>query len=252
VKAGTKWRAPWDTEIVILADPPVTADPLEERWEPLPGSADEARAIAEILPGRAQIHLGADMQKRYLPGIAAGGAPLVHLATHARIDPENSDRSRILFAHDDLLQEEVYDLDLTGVDLVTLSACDTARGQFVRGEGAQAFSQAFLAAGAAAVVTTLWRVADRPTADFMKQFYYGLAHGESKAGALRSAKLRFLRSGSRLAEPQYWAAFVLTGDGAAAIPRVIPAGTWLIGVALAVAALVLGAVRAARRPGGAA
>ena len=53
----------------------------------------------------------------------------------------------------------------------------------MRGENVQAFPQAFLASGAAATVTTLWRVADRPTAEFMKQFYFALANGESKAGA---------------------------------------------------------------------
>jgi CHAT domain-containing protein len=107
------------------------------------------------------------------------------------------------------------------VDLVTLSACDTEAGKMVRGE-VQSFSRAFLAAGARSTVTTLWRVADSPTADFMGLFYRNLARGESKAQALRNAKLDFLRAGGELAQPQYWAAFVLNGDGRAAIPRVIP------------------------------
>lgn len=221
-----KWLAPWATEIMTLADPPADSNSFDERWDPLPGSADEARAIAKILPGRAQLRLGEDAQKRFL--IEKSRAPLLHLGTHAMIDAENPDRSRILLAHDYLFQEEVYDLDLSGVDLVTLSACDTARGTFVRGENVQAFSQAFLASGAAATVTTLWRVADRPTAEFMKQFYFALANGESKAGALRSAKLRFLRSNSPLADPRYWAAFVLTGDGSSPIPRAISWTTCLI------------------------
>ncbi len=242
------WRPPWATELVALADPLVESDPFDDRWERLPGSADEARAIARILPGRVRLHLGADMLKRYLLDIASGGAPLVHIASHALIDAENPDRSRILLAHDALLQEEVYDLDWTGVDLVTLSACDTARGKFVRGENQQAFSQAFLAAGAGAVVTTLWRVADRPTADFMKQFYYGLARGESKAGALRTAKLSFLHSASSLAEPRYWAAFVLTGDGGSSIPRAVPWSVCFIAAAVALATLVAAAAVFRARP----
>ena len=212
------YRAPWSLETVALADPPVTSDIAGELWEPLPGSADEARAIVQIMPGRSHLYLGADMRKQHL----LEGAPVLHLATHARIDAENPDRSRIVLAHDDLLQEEVYDLDLRGTDLVTLSACETAQGKYVRGErSVQAFSQAFLAAGARSVVTSLWRVADGPTSEFMKQFYYALAQGETEGAALRSAKLQFLHSHSALADPRYWAAFVLTGDGAGQTPRVI-------------------------------
>jgi CHAT domain len=72
-------------------------------------------------------------------------------------------------------------------------------------------------------VTTLWRVDDHATADFMKHFYYALASGTSKAAALRRAKLQFLRAGSELAHPKYWAAFVLNGDGLTPIPPIV---TW--------------------------
>ena len=65
--------------------------------------------------------------------------------------------------------------------------------RLVRGEGVQAFSQAFLAAGADSVVTTLWRVADGPTADFMKSFYYALARGESKGAALWIPRIAHIR-----------------------------------------------------------
>ncbi len=244
-KPRARWMTPWSEQVVALADPTVTNDPFGEHWAPLPEAAGEVRALAAILPGRAQIHLGADMQKRYLAASALDGSPVLHLATHALVDAENPDRSRILFVNDYLLQEEVYDLNLMGVDLVTLSACDTARGKLVRGESVQAFSQAFLAAGATAVVTTMWRVADGPTADFMKQFYYGLARGESKSAALRDAKLRFLHSHSALANPRYWAAFILTGDGSSPIPRAIPWNICLLAAALLLAAA---GVMAARRP----
>ena len=113
----------------------------------------------------------------------------------------------------------MYDLDLTGVDLTTLSACDTERGKVIRGEGLQSFSRALLSAGSRAALTTLWRVADRPTTEFMKRFYFELGRREPKAEALRLAKLRFLRSGSALRHPRFWAAFVLNGDGLRPIPR---------------------------------
>jgi len=172
------------------------------------------------------------------------GVPLVHFSTHAVVDLENPERSRILLAppaagrpSDYLFEEEAYSLNLKGVDLVTVSACDTARGKFVGGEGMEAFSRAFLAAGASATVTTLWRVADRPTADFMQQFYYFLARGQSKGDALRAAKLRFLHSNSALADPRYWGAFVLYGDGWNPMRRVLP-WTWTMWAAAVAAALL--------------
>jgi hypothetical protein len=82
----------------------------------------------------------------------------------------------------------------------------------------------------------------------MKQFYDGLARGESKGEALREAKLRFLRSGT-LSDPRYWAAFVLTGDAATPIPRAVP---WSMvslaaGLLLGIAALIGGRVTGSRR-----
>jgi tetratricopeptide (TPR) repeat protein len=217
-----RWLFPWHTQLVAYGDPPVSpVDTLAEaeQWRALPASAQEVRAIAGLLPGRAELHLGADARKRYLLDRRIEGVSLLHLSSHAVVDAENPDRSRILLAADSpgrafdyLFLEEVYHLDLKGVDLVTAPACDMARGKLVRGEGVEAFSRAFLAAGASATITSLWRVADQPTADFMKQFYYFLSRGDSKADALRAAKLRFLHSGSNLAGPRYWAAFVLNGD----------------------------------------
>jgi CHAT domain-containing protein len=235
-------RPPWQRVLVAIGDPPVFAnDPLADsaRWQTLPASADEIRGIAEALPGRTEVHLGADARKSWLLGHQLAGTPILHLSTHAVIDSENPDRSRILLAptyreaaSDYLFQSEAYDLDLTNVDLVTLSACDTARGKMVRGEGAQAFSQAFLAAGARATITSLWSVADRSTAAFMKQLYYSLGRGAPKAEALRAAKLTFLHSNSRWSHPRYWAAFVLQGDSWDPCARAISGGLVLCAAAL--------------------
>jgi len=172
----------------------------------------------------------------------------------------NPERSRILFSPareqdgvDYLFLKEVYDLDLRGVDLATLSACDTERGKLVRGEGPNAFSRALLSAGARAAVTTLWRVADEPARDFMAQLYLELNRGKPKAEALRAAKLRFLTSGTALRHPRYWAAFILTGDGFSPIPRVLSwstllglAGVVLLGGAVAAAVFRNGASRSRR------
>ncbi|MDQ6699138.1 MAG: CHAT domain-containing protein, partial [Acidobacteriota bacterium] len=221
--------SPWREELLAFGDPIVAGQaslPMSQeaqQWAPLPNSLAEMRSIGSALAGTARIYSGADDLKKYVRA-----SPLLHFSTHAVADSEDSGRSRILFSPEKdsadsqfLFWRDIQKLNLKGVDLVTVSACDTEGGRLVRGEGVQSFSRAFLAAGANATVTTLWRVADGPTAEFMKQFYHGLAKGQTKAEALRNAKLKFLRSGSYLAQPRYWAAFVLNGEGEAPIPRVM-------------------------------
>jgi len=134
--------------------------------------------------------------------------------------------------------------------LVTLSACDTARGKTVRGDGMQALNTAFLGAGAAATVTSLWKVEDESTAAFMQQFYYFLDQGLTKAAALRSAKLQFLHSRSGLENPRSWAAFVLTGDGWNTMPQVVSWTKIIFAVAalVAVAAAVAWGIARVARP----
>jgi hypothetical protein len=78
----------------------------------------------------------------------------------------------------------------------------------------------------------------------MKQFYFELGQRESKAEALRLAKLRFLRSGTALRHPRFWAAFVLNGDGRNPIPRRLP---WNVLLAPAALVLLAAAVFAGRR-----
>jgi tetratricopeptide (TPR) repeat protein len=254
------WAPPWKRQLVSFAAPRIQLASQGAAMElggaelsnPLPASAEEARAIARTCPGRAQLFLGNANLKRHLLEGAATGVPLLHLATHAVADMTSAERSRILFSPDReqdgadyLFLKEVYDLDLSGVDLATLSACETERGKLVRGEGPYAFSRALLSAGARAAVTTLWRVADEPARDFMAQLYFELNRGKPKAEALRLAKLRFLRSGTELRHPRYWAAFILTGDGLSPIPRVLSWSTLLgvVGMLLLGGGLASGLVR---------
>ena len=250
-QASKKLLFPWQRQMVALGDPPVSkSDVLDRGWQRLQFSGVEIRSIERILSGRSEIHTGTDAQKRYIQGGRVENLPILHFSTHALVDPENPDRSRILLASDYIFQGEVYGLDLKGVGLVTVSACDTARGKTVRGEGVQAFSRAFLAAGADSTVTSLWRVADEPTAAFMKQFYYFLGKGQGKSEALRSAKLAFLRSRTALANPRYWGAFVLTGNGESRLTRVVPWSLVLMAGAAVFAAIALAtrfAVKAGRR-----
>lgn len=79
-----------------------------------------------------------------------------------------------------------------------------------KGEGISGLSRAFLYAGAESILVSLWNINDKSTALFMTYFYKYLTRGESKAQALRLAKIKMMES--KYCHPYYWAAFVLIGD----------------------------------------
>jgi len=115
-----------------------------------------------------------------------------------------------------LTAEEVGWLDLSGTDLVVLSACDTGLGRPESGEGLIGLRRAFLMAGARTVVSSLWALPDQATAAFMERFYRNLwARGLGAHEALRAAQLETLaleREQRGDADPRSWGAFVLDGD----------------------------------------
>jgi CHAT domain-containing protein len=94
---------------------------------------------------------------------------------------------------------------------VTLSACGTALGREMSGEGMIGLTRAFQYAGARTVLASLWSVDDRSTADLMARFYGRLRRGEGKDAALRGAQLEMLRVPPS-SHPALWAAFQLSGD----------------------------------------
>lgn len=229
-------QLPWRQQLIAFGDPALTASKGDllagaetQQNGILPGSAAEIGQIKHMTAGRSRIFLGAaDRKQDFLESVHQGAA-LLHISTHAIADMDDPERSRLLFSPNQpgepntyLFLKELYDLDLRGVSLATLSACDTEKGKLVQGEGIQAFSRALLAAGSQSALTTLWRVPDGPTAQFMHRFYFFLLKKHKpKAEALRLAKLEFAHSQTRLSHPRYWAAFVLNGNGAMPVPRFV-------------------------------
>lgn len=127
-------------------------------------------------------------------------------------------RTRTTDAADDgiLTAEEIVALDLSGVDLVVLSACQTGLGKIETGEGVFGFRRAFQIAGAHTLVMALWSVNDQATRAWMDvMFEQRLRHGHSIAEAVRTASreiLRDRRSQGLDIHPFYWGAFVSVGD----------------------------------------
>jgi tetratricopeptide (TPR) repeat protein len=233
-----RYAPPWTMQFRGFADPLFGTAVLENEGQVsrLPASAQEVRAIASELGGEPILRLGEEDRKEHLREHTT--APLLHIASHAFVDPGAIEQSRILFSARQrggpatyLFLKEAYELPLADVELAVLSACDTERGRVQAGEGVESFSRAFLAAGARSTVTTLWRVPDATTASFMRVFYHHLQRGTTRAEALRRAKLRFIETGH---DPHYWAAFVLTGDGLRPVSTAVRWSSILIAVGVVV------------------
>jgi CHAT domain-containing protein len=106
---------------------------------------------------------------------------------------------------------DTFNLQLPA-DLVVLSACQTALGKEIKGEGLVGLTRGFMYAGAERVAASLWQVDDEATAQLMRHFYRGmLKDGLRPAAALRAAQLEMSRS-SRWSSPYYWAGFVIQGE----------------------------------------
>lgn len=105
--------------------------------------------------------------------------------------------------------EEISHLDLTGVKLVVLSACQTALGKTYSGEGIYGLQRAFLQAGAETVVISLWEVSDEATRLLMTEFYANLLiKKKPKYEALKQAQLEVKE---KYPHPHYWAPFIMVG-----------------------------------------
>jgi len=190
----------------------------------LPFAAEEVQAILGLVPPDQELAaVGPDATRQVFLDGRLAPYRIIHVATHGRIDtsrPELSEialscadaRGRLINGH--LPAYELYHLQLNA-DLVVLSACDTALGKEVRGEGLIGLTHGLLHAGASAVVVSLWKVNDHATAELMTTFYTELLeHGQTPAAALRQAQLEALH-GRRWSAPFFWAGFVLAGDGSA-------------------------------------
>jgi len=177
----------------------------------LPGAKAEGEALARTLP-HALLLTGKAATKARLRQEGAT-ARVVHIATHSYADPEEPNHSGLLLAgtgtqkYSTLTAQEVYAWRLQA-RLVTLSACQTALGKNVAGEGVLGLSRAFLCAGADTVVCTLWPVADSSTATLMTNFYAALDAGCPVETALAEAQRLFLAKDATR-EPYFWAGFTV-------------------------------------------
>lgn len=211
---------------VLSSDPPTS----EMRFERLIASGEEASAIAAVgRTGRAEgpqvspdvlMSLGFDSARKPIVEGLLSSYQVVHFATHGIIDSRHPERSGLMLSTVDergrpidglLSLQDIYSLRLDA-DLVVLSACETALGQEVQGEGLLSLTRGFFYAGVPSIVSSLWTIRDRATATLMRHFYHHLLiDGDGPSKALRKAQI-FMWQQRSSRDPYFWAPFVLEGD----------------------------------------
>ncbi len=181
----------------------------------------EAKAIIEVTdPKQCRVWKGFDANRANAISPELSKYRIIHFATHGDLDTDHPELSAIVlsfFNNEGQKQEaylrlhDIYNLNLPA-DLVVLSACETALGKEIKGEGLIGLTRGFMYAGSARVMASLWKVEDRSTAELMKYFYKNLLQrGMSPAAALRQAQIDVWKQPEwRL--PYHWAGFVLQGE----------------------------------------
>jgi len=175
-------------------------------WKPGGHGSSSLRGIGGVQPAKPR-RTGSGASSSgggplLLSGLALAGA---NLRATAKPDEEDG----ILTA------QEVASLDLSSVEWVVLSACDTGLGHLQSGEGVLGLRRAFQIAGASTVIMSLWEVEDRAARRWMSALYEARLEGHAAtADAVRQASLAVLRerrAQARSTHPYYWAAFVAAG-----------------------------------------
>ncbi|MEO5819205.1 MAG: CHAT domain-containing protein [Vicinamibacteraceae bacterium] len=247
VRRETAGRAPAPKTLAVIADPVFEAGDPRVRTAPaltravappvqiavrgpgatrdglarLPFSRREAAAITALVPASARVSVTDFTASRaWVLAAPLGDYRILHFATHGLIDTAQPALSSLALSLVDergapvdgyLRMHDIYNRRLP-VDLVVLSACRTALGQDVRGEGLVGLTRGFLYAGARSVVASLWQVDDVATAELMTRVYrHLLTERQPPAAALRAAQ-RDLARDPRWTAPYFWAGFVIQGD----------------------------------------
>ena len=184
-------------------------------------SSAEADAISAAAPrGTTMIAKGFAASRETVMSSRVGEYQILHFATHGFLDIERPEFSGIVLTMVDrkgvsqnglMPLHDIYSLDLS-VELTVLSACQTALGKDISGEGFLGLPHSFMSAGSKSVVASLWKVDDQATANLMTDFYESLLQqGMPTGAALREAKLKLMKE-KQWRAPYFWAGFVLQGE----------------------------------------
>lgn len=213
-------------------DVPGASDRSGLGLSPLPGTLAEAEEFVRLskaarkMAPKVVLYEGTDGTETSFKALSGQHKRLIHIGTHGFFDAKKKDemnRCGLYFAGaqntvrgraiplsvDDgvLTAHEAAQLDLTGLDLLVLSACQSGLGD-VTPDGVFGLQRGFKKAGAGSLLMSLWKVHDDATELLMSKFYTYLFAGDTKLQALERAK-RDVRAVRVYSDPMYWAAFVL-------------------------------------------
>ena len=184
-----------------------------DKLAPLPGAEEEVKIIGQILNIEPLIGKNAT-KDQVLSGLQS--VSLVHIAAHGHVEtgeiilsPNNASSKKpeeedFLLSMADVLNAKL------NAKLVVLSSCYTGRGK-IKAEGVVGIARSFLAAGARAVITSLWEISDEATLVFMKHFYEQLMAGQSASKSLNQT-MKWMQKTGDFSAVKYWAPFMLIGD----------------------------------------
>ncbi len=201
---------------------------IKKTLSPLPASENEVKGIYNLFEQKepiwhwlqndqSKILLHNQATESYVKSNKISDYRYIHFATHAFVNEINPELSGIVLErkagskNDGILSSgEIYNLKLHA-DLVVLSACETALGKFVKGEGIMSLTRSFLYAGASNVIVSLWNVTDKSTSTLMIDLYSNLLQKQSITTSLADAKRTLIRK-TAYSAPVYWSPFILTGQ----------------------------------------
>lgn len=190
-------------------------------FQRLPSAWREATSLAKLVSEQeSKLAIGFEANLSLATSAELRQYRIVHFATHGMIYGTHPQLYGIVLSLVDkeghrqdgfLRLNEIYNLKLLA-DLVVLSACQTALGKEIRGEGLVGLTRGFMYAGVARIVASLWKVDDRASAEFMECFYKAMLRQHlTPSAALRAAQISMWKN-PRWRFPFYWAAFVLQGE----------------------------------------
>lgn len=207
-------------QLSIKADTTSRAFSLSGEYiNPLPETETEVETINQIYIDKGFFSKSFTKEAAHEALIKKGelaNYDFIHFATHGFVNSQYPELSGLLLTQDSSSTEDgiLYTGEILGLtlkaELVTLSACETALGKKIEGEGVRGLTTAFLFAGARSVISSLWKVADESTSLLMIDFYNQLHSGKDKVSALRAAKQSLLKS-EKYNHPFYWAPFIQIG-----------------------------------------
>ena len=201
---------------LLVGNPWVKTVRFPCKWDklaPLPGAEEEVKIIGQILNTEPLIGKNAT-KEQVLSGLQS--VSLVHIAAHGHaetgeiiLSPNNASSKKpeeedFLLSMADVLNAKL------NAKLVVLSCCYTGRGK-IKAEGVVGIARSFLAAGARAVITSLWAISDEATWAFMKHFYKQLMAGQSASKSLNQT-MKWMQKTGDFSAVKYWAPFMLIGD----------------------------------------